>query len=268
MTMSPTDLSEFAVQDQDYPDDQLCLTSDYSYWGSGHTARRYHPRYLLELLSNPTLAQPDTVSPRPYLASCLNRTPRLHRAWLFLKLIQQPWFDRCLYSFGNIPPRFDQLIADSIDQLRVGLTAEEFDAVANYIPTGIKLPNEPEADNLYYTSNASLAHSLCMVDIVTESDVTVPFISEKAWKPIVSGQLFLILGPMGIVAHLRATGVDVFDDVFDHGYDQEPDVHVRIDKILKNVLLVTDQVWQATHERRLKNMQLVQSDQYIQLLKD
>ena len=42
------------------------------------------------------------------------------------------------------------------------------------------------------------------VQLVTESTVEPRiFITEKTWKPIASGQLFLILGNPGIIKHLE-----------------------------------------------------------------
>jgi hypothetical protein len=45
------------------------------------------------------------------------------------------------------------------------------------------------------------------------------FITEKTWKPIKYGQPFVVIGPVGTLATLRAAGYNVFDDVLDNTYD-------------------------------------------------
>jgi hypothetical protein len=45
------------------------------------------------------------------------------------------------------------------------------------------------------------------------------FITEKTWKPIKFGQPFVVIGPVGTLAELRAAGYNVFDNVLDNTYD-------------------------------------------------
>lgn len=49
------------------------------------------------------------------------------------------------------------------------------------------------------------------------------FISEKSWKPFTAKQIPVIIGPRGIVSRIRDFGFDMFDDIVDHSYDDEPD---------------------------------------------
>jgi hypothetical protein len=48
------------------------------------------------------------------------------------------------------------------------------------------------------------------------------FLTEKTFKPIKHGQLFLMFGAAGSIQILRDYGYKVFDDVIDHSYDNEP----------------------------------------------
>ena len=80
----------------------------------------------------------------------------------------------------------------------------------------------------------SPAHVDSYVHLVVETTVNNPkyFITEKTWKAIASGQLFLLLAGPGAVAHLRENGLDTFDDIIDHNYyDSEPDARLRIEKL-------------------------------------
>jgi hypothetical protein len=82
----------------------------------------------------------------------------------------------------------------------------------------------------------NIDHPICTdsyIHFVTESNVSDKvFITEKTWKPIASGQLFLLLGNPGTVEFLRNWGVDCFDDIIDHKYyDHELDCLIRMHKI-------------------------------------
>ncbi|CAB4129203.1 hypothetical protein UFOVP112_301 [uncultured Caudovirales phage] len=231
----------------------------------------FNSEYFFELINNITLTKPDIQQPRPYALSCLNRTPRLHRAVTYLALLNSPWANRCKISFDTIPERFTQLINDSWATLQAQMPAEEFALVKANSPRYIDIPGEPEADNWYYTSNASLVHSQCYIDYVTESVTDIEFISEKAWKPMFSGQLFVVLGPVGIIEYLNHIGVDTFGDIIDHTYDKEPDLRKKIGMIIQSLdqlmLQDLDQIWNATYQRRLKNLELMYSPEFQSLIK-
>ena len=84
------------------------------------------------------------------------------------------------------------------------------------------------------------------------------FITEKTWKTIASGQLFLLLAGPGTVAHLREIGLDTFDDIIDHNYyDSELDAKTRIVKLHKVLddLMSKDLelINQQTKDRRTAN---------------
>jgi hypothetical protein len=86
------------------------------------------------------------------------------------------------------------------------------------------------------------------------------FLSEKTWKPIASGQLFVMAGSSGNIAHLKDLGVDVFDDIIDHKYyDAEPNWKIRLKKLSAVVDSLVNQdlsaIYTQTQERRLNNKQ-------------
>ena len=103
------------------------------------------------------------------------------------------------------------------------------------------------------------AYTDSYINLVTETTVTPKlFVSEKTWKPIAAGQLFLVIGNPGTIAYLRGQGVDVFDDIIDHKYyDSESDWQRRILKIHELIedLIAQDlyKINQATLERRQQN---------------
>ena len=64
---------------------------------------------------------------------------------------------------------------------------------------------------------------------------TVPMLTEKTVKAFALGQIPLILGPRGQVEKTRQQGFDLFDDLIDHGYDNEPDPLLRIPQFVNSL---------------------------------
>ena len=60
-------------------------------------------------------------------------------------------------------------------------------------------------------------------------------LSEKTFKPILAGQLFILLASPGAVQFLREIGIDTFDDIIDHSYDDTIDIRSRIQQIVDQV---------------------------------
>jgi hypothetical protein len=102
------------------------------------------------------------------------------------------------------------------------------------------------------------ANTDAYIHLVTETTV-IPkiFVSEKTWKPIAAGQLFLIFGNPGIVSYLRNCGVDVFDDIVDHSYDSIVDWQCRLHAIHDQIAYLLNQnlkdIYITTSKRRTEN---------------
>lgn len=60
-------------------------------------------------------------------------------------------------------------------------------------------------------------------------------LTEKSSKPLLLGQVFVLNSAFGTVAALRDLGFDCFDDIIDHGYDQEPDPLCRVDLAIDQI---------------------------------
>lgn len=250
----------------------IIYSDNYQHWNSSSISQVYFPRYLLEILANPETKTYDFQQQRNYLLSCHNRNPRLHRIKLYFKLREQIWFSKCQVSFSNVSDKDSFLITDTLNELKNILTPDEIDQVLSYSKTTIAQPGDKPTDGWGYTTNFSPAHGSCYVDLVTESSTTLPLITEKTWKPLLSGQLFFILGPYGIIDHLRKTGIDVYDDIVDHSYDFEQDLDKKIEMLLNSINKIKDDlpnIWKNSTSRRLANCQLISSPEYREhLLKD
>jgi hypothetical protein len=96
------------------------------------------------------------------------------------------------------------------------------------------------------------------LNIVTEARCDdIGYLTEKTYKPLRAGQLFLIQGPPGTIAYLRSQGFDTFDDLLDHDkYDNELDWKKRTDlmlSVLDKAYSHIEDYFLSTIERRLKN---------------
>lgn len=249
------------------------ITGDYTYYKNKHPKIKYFPSYFFQILNNPCLKQYDFLSPRPYFLQCLNINPWLHKTLTVLKLSQAKWFDQCLVSFhwSNPPDRLlenynliDSTLGSLNDNEKVLLKSLD-------LPLTLNLENEPDPIWWTHVSNASNAHRLSYLDCVTETSGECNFISEKIWKPFLSGQFFVVVGSPGIVKHLEDIGLDVYQDIIDYTqYDSITDIRKKINVIYE---LLDDfyhqdieKLWIETYTRRKYNFDFMYSRELEVLL--
>ena len=179
---------------------------------------------------------------RSVMLSCLNANPHVHRWYIYRNLIRSN-YNNCILSFHK---------------------NKNYDL--DYSGCG------KELNDLYYAeindfaeragNDLSISHDAYVkayINIVTETSVEDNlFVSEKTWKPIASGQFFIIAGPKGIVSYLRKLGVDVYDDIIDHSYDDIIDWRERLDDMLMSVDKLVKQdipaLFDQTYHRRKTNV--------------
>jgi len=199
----------------------------------------------------------DLTSARKYSLSCINRSPRITRIYNLMLLrrhtfyndIRTNWF-RLSESNGPIPT-----YTDMVAQLGKTIT-DEFLAIEKSYPEYNPLSEYDLCSRIdEYTD------SYC--NLVAESYLdNIGFVTEKIYKPIRAGQLFLVQGPPGAINLLRTQGFDVFDDYIDHSYDTELDWKTRTDLVHKSLSAVypqIEQIFNATVERRQANVEKLKS---------
>lgn len=177
--------------------------------------------------------------PRTYFLSCLNRQFRPHRAYLYWLLAQRRYLDQSLVSHRAY---VDSYTGDSVD-----LDHSWFQTIPDDIRVGMSqmcLYREScPGDNRWINDHSFVhpAYSDSYLNLITES-ITEPgvYFSEKTFKPLASGQIFLLLGCANSLPHLRNLGLECFDhNLAHHQYDSEQDWICRVD----NLVGILDQIY-------------------------
>lgn len=84
----------------------------------------------------------------------------------------------------------------------------------------------------------------------TNADDDKLFFSEKIFKPISIGMPFILLGNPGSLSVLKDMGFVTFDDWWDESYDDEPDLSLRIQKIIEIIKWIDKRSDGFRQERR------------------
>jgi len=226
---------------------KLIINSDFN-------KQNYYPFHLLFSSYLAVNEEINLSSHRTYYACCINRSPRISRIYNRVKLdnfmnekFKFLWF-KAEESNGPVPDK--NLIIDEI-------------GLENYI----------KYQTINSTSlgfNAKTEYELCSsikdytdsyLNLVTESRLdSIGFLTEKTYKPIRAGQLFLVQGPVGVIQFLRSIGFDTFDDYINHDYDQINDWVERTDHVhreFRRIFFDIEKIYFATTERRIKNLQVL-----------
>jgi len=164
-------------------------------------------------------------APKLYRFSSLNGTPWEHRKLTYINLVDRAYFDSMIFTFGNRPvyekiPNQNDLSPEQ--EQRFAQLPQTVTFIASDATRGVDVTTDHPAYQETY------------VNLVTETTVSssMPMLSEKTFKPIASGQLFILIASPGAVQFLRDTGIDTFDDIIDHSYDQISDIGQRIQQAM------------------------------------
>ena len=104
------------------------------------------------------------------------------------------------------------------------------DADEYFLP-GNNIKNQLWDNNLWKKHYKDIA-----VEIVIETNQTPDtfFITEKTFRPIAYGKLFLVIGSPQFEQNLKRMGFDIFDDIIDKSYDSKSSYY-RIDAVFKSL---------------------------------
>jgi hypothetical protein len=73
------------------------------------------------------------------------------------------------------------------------------------------------------------------MQLVTESDDIETFFSEKTATPIFLNKPFLVATNSGFHRDLKSLGFELYDELFDYSFDDEPDMETRYDNLVQNL---------------------------------
>ena len=100
------------------------------------------------------------------------------------------------------------------------------------------------------------------IEIVCETNTTADtfFVTEKTFRPIAYGRLFMVIGSPEFEQNLKRMGFDIFDDIIDKSYDTESS-YIRIDAVFKSLgeLLRNPVDMQALLPRLLTNKRVLEN---------
>ena len=100
------------------------------------------------------------------------------------------------------------------------------------------------------------------IDVVCETNTTADtfFITEKTFRPIAYGKLFLVVGSPEFEHNLKRMGFDIFDDIIDKSYDSESG-YMRVDAVFKSLgeFLRNPADMQALLPRLLANQRVLEN---------
>lgn len=205
------------------------------------------------------------IKSRPGLVSCLNRNSNSHRLYLYYRLLQKPYINEIMLSMHGLTCPYSGEYRDLDTNLAyqtlpieikeklktINLHKEAFPGDSGNTPAIAGNPGDHSWQHPAYTDY--------YLNIITESGIGVPFFSEKTFKPLAAGQLFLMVNGFDSIDGLRHLGFETFDTDFDnHVYDHMRGTFVdRIDQML----LLLDSKYSNIADIYHNNKQAIQHNQ-------
>jgi hypothetical protein len=192
--------------------------------------------------------------PRTFMALMLNHNDLLkHMYWSLGTLVDGET------DFKAVEHQIDRLEKWSHSKWNNPLSDPDFDWLRS-IDKNITCDSNTLVDNLAYGNSSitwkhmwntkfALVHETMPngLEPVFKGFDHIPFLSEKAYKPFATGQLFVMHGCVGTVRALKDQGYDVFDDIINHDYDIVEDGIERVKKIcteVERLSMIPDNEWE------------------------
>jgi|688.fasta_scaffold182293_2 hypothetical protein len=200
---------------------------------------------------------------RKYQFSTANRNLKFrpHRIYFLGKLLQKKYWNKICSRMH----KFDDFDCNYVDFHDVGLTEDEFKLVKDNYD---KSPYWSEGEfNAVIDTNFEIFTD-AYINLVTETYIYSDFLSEKSYKPLMSGQIPMIFGCCNIVRMYADLGFDMFYDIIDHNqYDGVHDWRQRINAMLECLDHVVTypmyDIFTSTMARRQKNLDFLYSEQLL-----
>jgi hypothetical protein len=101
-----------------------------------------------------------------------------------------------------------------------------------WTPQVLKLTDNFELDWNTYTVPKEFYNSFAQ--LVIESTTKAIFVTEKTVTPLFLGKPFLVASCQGFHAYLKTLGFELYDELFDYSFDNEPNQTMRFSMIADN----------------------------------
>jgi hypothetical protein len=222
-----TSSNQYAYDYPDYTEKNICPTYDITNYHCNLAYYRPDPSDFLYFPIG------DDYSP-DLLYTCYNNRPCDYRNYTVNSL-----FGRGLQNLGIITYRYMTVELPKLNTWK----PEDWDPINN-VPYLMPLEDPLEDQFVLNTKPEwipnSLGPSYCrgVIDIVTESRIDKDefYLSEKTNKPLLAHKPFLVVGAPGYHKWLKEERqIELYDELFDYSFDDEPDYIKRVDGIVDNL---------------------------------
>ena len=160
----------------------------------------------------------------------LNKQPRSHRVKLYEKLIKNDCLKNSLYSF-----------TDHKNPIKLNPAYE-----LPWINVKQKYPTYGFDQDIY---EKPYNETGCSIVSETNDNDTDIFMTEKIWKPIIAGHVFIVHGNYRYLQKLREMGFKTFESVFDESYDTIRDPNKRIDALTGLIQKLKSSDWNKIYKQ-------------------
>lgn len=185
---------------------------------------------------NPLSVQPvDHTDPsnNTQLFITLNNKPWPHRCTIMDKLAEHNLLDKGKYTW------------DSLQELdgRSPQHAHDWYSWQHWTPVKTLIDDLPDwCTDTSYGWNGVLpqCYTQCFFQIVGEATTQAVFFTEKVVPPLMTGKPFLVAGAPGYHSALRDLGFELYDEIFDYGFDTIQDDRIRVETMMQNIVQYAD----------------------------
>jgi hypothetical protein len=180
---------------------------------------------------------PMHIQPRSREFTVLSRTHKWWRATVMADLYRNNILENSYWSYNTLINIDDKPEDNPIKVGTLGLQ----DYIIKFLKDGPYTCDnltDLEHNDHSRAESAHYADSYCNIVLETHFDADQSggtFLTEKTFKAIKHGQPFVIVGPAGSLARLRALGYQTFDHAIDNTYDTITDSTARWQAVLKTI---------------------------------
>lgn len=201
--------------------------------------------------------------PKKYVFSSLNGRARWHRVLLAKCMMNKPYIDQCAFTFNDRGlPDHHKSIWDQPSSWWVDLeyAGDQRQQLLSFIKENLPYKNfQADGYGSDLTNSNNDAYHNSYINIITETNISQPFFSEKTFKALANGQFFISINASGSLDFLKSFGFDTFDDIIDQSYDKILDPYKKIlavsDLLDDLIKLNWPKIWKSTQTRRQKNVE-------------